>query len=67
MAATSTASTPVPPVHSLVKITNAPPPGPILWVDTTRGYINPYSRVPLANAIWLHALPFHPPTAPLPS
>jgi hypothetical protein len=66
MAATSIITTQVPPVHKPVSITNMLSPGPTLWVVTTRGYIKPYSQVPLANAPQLLNQPHHPPTTPPP-
>jgi hypothetical protein len=63
MGATSTTPAPVPHVHNPVNITNDPPPGPTLWEVTTRGYTKLYSHLPLADTLWLHALPFPPPTA----
>jgi hypothetical protein len=59
-------TTQVPPVCNMVSITSMPPPGPTLWVVTTRGYIKPCSQVPLANVPWLLNQPPHPPTTPLP-
>jgi hypothetical protein len=66
MAATSITTTQAPSVCNPVLITNIPPPGPTLWVVTTRGYIKPYSQVPLANAPRLLNQPRHPPTTPRP-
>jgi hypothetical protein len=62
MVATSIITTQTPPVCNPVSITNIPPPGPTLWVVTTRGYIKLYSQVPLANAPRLLNQPRHPPT-----
>jgi hypothetical protein len=56
--------TPAPPAHSLVNSSNELPPDSALWVVTIRGYTQLYSRVPLADALQLHALPFHPLTTP---
>jgi hypothetical protein len=66
MVATSITTTQAPPVRNPVSITNMQPPGPTLWVVTTRGYIKPYSQVPLANVPQLLNQPHHPPTTPPP-
>ncbi len=66
MVATSITTTQAPPVRNPVSITNMLPPGPTLWVVITRGYLNPYSQVPLANAPRLRNQPSNLPTTPPP-
>ncbi len=67
MVATSITTTQASPARSLVSITNMLPPGPTLWVVTSRGYTKPYSQVPLVNVPWLLNQPRHPLTTPAPS
>jgi hypothetical protein len=53
--------------RNLVSIIYMLPPDPTLWVVTTRGYLKPYSHVPLDNVPQLcNQSPSNPPTTPPP-